>query len=117
MKPTTPLLLLALVLAAPTANAAFRCTDKDGKTVYMERACNTYGYTMAKEVKDPPKGDGSATMLRPGQTMIGSESTHADRSGRNPNMKVPMQCGTERVTCFAGDVVMCGGEKRRCDSD
>ena len=32
-------------------------------------------------------------------------------------MKVPMQCGTERVTCFAGDVVMCGGEKRRCDSD
>jgi hypothetical protein len=115
---STTLLLLALVLIAPTANATFRCADKDGKTVYMERPCNTYGYTTAKVVRDPPKGDGSATMLRPGQAMIGSQSTQAsDRSGRDPNMRVPMQCGTDRVLCFAGDVVMCGGEKRRCDSD
>jgi hypothetical protein len=115
MKIATSLAVLALVLAAAPASAAFRCTDKEGKTVYMERTCNTYGYTTAKEVKDPPKGDGSATVLKPGQAIIGSPS--AGSANRDPRQRVPMQCETQRVMCFPGDTVMCGGQKRRCDSD
>src|SRR5512134_3295619 len=115
MKPSTLLATLALALAAAPASAAFRCTDKAGKTVYMERTCNTYGYTMAKEIKDPPKGDGSARVLKSGQALIGSPS---ERSGnRDPKLMVPLQCDTERVMCQRGDTVMCGGKKHRCDSD
>lgn len=112
---TTPLaVLLVLAFAAAPASAAFRCTDKDGKTVYMERTCNTYGYTTAKEVKDPPKGDGSASVLRSGQAVIGSPS---DRGNRDPKRMVPLQCDKERVMCYRGDTVMCGGKKHFCDSD
>jgi hypothetical protein len=115
MKIATLAAALALALAAGPASAAFRCTDKNGKTVYMERTCNTYGYATAKELKDPPKGDGSARVLKSGQALIGSPS---ERSGnRDPKYMVPFQCDTERVMCHRGDTVMCGGKKVYCDSD
>jgi hypothetical protein len=114
MKIATSFAVLVLALAVAPASAAFRCTDKEGKTVYMERTCNTYGYTTAKEIKDPPKGDGSASVLKPGQPVIGSPS---DRGNRDPKRMVPLQCETQRVMCYPGDTVMCGGQKRYCDSD
>ncbi len=114
MRLTTLLAALSLAFAAAPAGAAFRCTDKAGKTVYMERTCNTYGYTTAKEVKDPPKGDGSASVLRAGTPIIGSSS---NLGNRDPKLMVPLQCETERVMCHRGDTVMCGGKKRLCDSD
>jgi len=115
MKTATLLAALALAVAAAPASAAFRCTDKAGKTVYMERTCNTYGYTTAKEIKDPPKGDGSASVLKSGQAVIGSPSTGT--GNRDAKNMVPLQCDKERVMCFRGDTVMCGGKKQLCDSD
>lgn len=114
MKIQTLLAALAFALAAAPASAAFRCTDKDGKTVYMERPCSTYGYATAKEVKDPPKGDGSMTVLKPGQALIGSQK---DGSATHiPPLRVPLVCGKERVFCSPGETVMCGGKPRFCES-
>ena len=105
---------VALLVVTQPAAAAFRCTDKAGKTVYMERPCSTYGYKTEKEVKDPPKGDGTMRTVPSGQSLVGSPS---ERSGGARRMKVPMQCGTDRVMCIPGDTVICGGAKRVCDSD
>jgi hypothetical protein len=117
MKTATLLAALALAFAAAPASAAFRCTDKAGRAVYMERPCATYGYATAKEVKDPPKGDGTATVLKPGQALIGSPSGRPDAGGGSPTaIKVPLQCQGERVMCYPGDTVMCGGKKRVCES-
>jgi hypothetical protein len=106
---------VALALAAAPAAAAFRCTDKAGKTVYMERPCSTYGYVTAKEVKDPPKGDGTMSVLRPGQALIGSPKPGADTGGAPP-LRVPLQCQGERVMCSPGEKVMCGGKPHMCES-
>ena len=115
MKTAALLAALALACVAAPASAAFRCTDKAGKTVYMERPCATYGYATAKELKDPPKGDGTMTVLRPGTAIIGSPSERPD--GASPTqIKVPLQCQGERVMCYPGDTVMCGGKKRLCES-
>jgi len=116
MKPSTLAALPALLLflAAP-ASAAFRCTDKDGKTVYMERACSTYGYTTAKEVKDPPKGDGSATSLKSGTRMISSQGDPAAKEDRR--YMLPMKCGSERIMCKRGETIMCAGVSKVCAGD
>ena len=114
MKTSTLLAVLALAFAAAPASAAFRCADKAGKAVYMERPCATYGYVTAKEIKDPPKGDGTATAIKPGQALIGSPSDK--REPGSQQMKVPLQCKGERVMCYPGDTVMCGGKKRVCES-
>src|SRR4029453_18169433 len=98
MKITTSLGVLAFAFAAAPASAAFRCADKGGKTVYMERPCATYGYVTGKEVKDPPKGDGTASVLKPGQALIGSPSDRRD--GSSTQIKVPLQCKGERVMCY-----------------
>jgi hypothetical protein len=114
MKTTTLLAALALACAAAPASAAFRCNDKAGKVVYMERPCATYGYVTEKEVKDPPKGDGTATVIRPGQALVGSPSDK--REPGSQQIKVPLQCKGERVMCYPGDTVICGGKKRLCES-
>jgi hypothetical protein len=116
MKTTTLLAAFVLACVAAPASAAFRCTDKAGKTVYMERPCATYGYVTAKEIKDPPKGDGTMTVLKPGQEIIGSPSGRQDGGGSSTQIKVPLQCQGERVMCYPGDTVMCGGKKRVCES-
>jgi len=114
MKTIALIALPALLLAfSAPALAAFRCTDKDGKTVYMERACNTYGYTTAKEVKDPPKGDGSATLLRDGQSL----ASPADRTAAGSAGKIPFPCAGQRVWCTRGDKVKCGNTMKVCDAD
>lgn len=103
---------LLLFFTAP-AMAAFRCTDKEGKTVYMERPCSTYGYATTKEVKDPPKGDGSATLLGEGQSL----ASPADRTAAGSAGKVPFPCGGQRVWCTRGDKVKCGNTMKVCDAD
>jgi len=116
MKLTALVALPALLLCVTTpATAAFRCTDKDGKTVYMERSCNTYGYATAKEVKDPPKGDGSATSLRSGTRMISSQGDPAAKEDRRHLL--PMKCGTERIMCKRGETIMCAGTSKVCAGD
>lgn len=103
----------AVVLSGP-AEAAFRCADKAGKVVYMERPCATFGLQTAKEVKDPPKGDGTARTV-PGGTVLRTQAE--DPQGRDKRRMVPYQCATERVMCFPGDRVVCGGSHVTCDSD
>ena len=120
MKTATPIMstllaALVLVLAAAPASAAFRCTDKDAKTVYMERPCSTYGYATAKEVKDPAKGDGSATTLKNGTRMITSQGEPASKEDRR--FMLPMYCGGERILCKRGETIMCGGASRVCAGD
>jgi Domain of unknown function (DUF4124) len=106
---------LLLFFTAP-ALAAFRCTDKDGKTVYMERPCNTYGYTTTKEVKDPPKGDGSATLLGDGQSLA-SPADRAALGSTGVAGKVPFPCAGQRIWCTRGDKVKCGNTMKVCDAD
>jgi hypothetical protein len=116
MKLAILLAAASLAFVAAPASAAFRCTAKDGKTVYMERPCSTYGYATAKEVKDPPKGDGTASVLKPGQAIIGTTPKDGADGGRVATMRVPLQCQGERVMCTPGEMVMCGGKKQSCES-
>ncbi len=107
---------LGVTLAAFAAGAAaqsVRCIDKDGRTVYMERPCATYGYRTEKQIKDPPKGDGTATTLRPGQALVGSPSL---RGGATPQ-PIQLFCDGKQILCTRGDTVVCGGERVRCDGD
>jgi hypothetical protein len=116
MKPIALVALPVLLFCvAMPATAAFRCTDKDGKTVYMERSCSTYGYVTAKELKDPPKGDGSATSLRSGTRMITSQGDPTAKEDRR--FLLPMKCGTERIMCKRGETIMCAGSSKVCAGD
>lgn len=116
MRPNSSTLLAAALalFACGSAHAAFRCVDKAGKTVYMERPCATLGLQTAKEVKDPPKGDGTNRPL-PAGTVIRTQAE--DPQGRDKSRRVPYQCETERIMCFPGDRVICGGKQIVCDSD
>ena len=116
MKPLARIVLpVALAaLAAPALAQSNRCVDKVGKTVYMERPCATYGLKTEKQIKDPPKGDGSAAPLRSGQAVIGSSSQRAEGG---PRMKVEMMCGGKQVLCTPGDTLVCGTQRKTCDSD
>lgn len=110
-------IVLGLALATFAAGAAaqsVRCIDKEGRTVYMERPCATYGYRTEKQIKDPPKGDGTATTLRPGQALVGSPS---QRSGGGQPQQIQLFCDGRQILCARGDTVVCGGERLRCDGD
>jgi hypothetical protein len=116
MKPL-PRILLSLALAAVAAPAlaqSVRCVDKDGKTVYMERPCATYGYRTEKQIKDPPKGDGTASTLRPGQALVGSPS---QQSGGGQRQQIQLFCDGKQVLCARGDTVLCGSERKVCEGD
>ena len=110
------ILPLALLVAAAPATAAFRCVDKAGKVSYMERPCSTYGLSTDKEVKDPPKADGSPRVLPRSQSLT---SPAGERSGGSPSQRqrVQMHCGTKQVECYRGETLLCGGERQVCDSD
>jgi len=110
------ILPLALLVAAAPATAAFRCVDKAGKVSYMERPCSTYGLSTDKEVKDPPKADGSPRVLPRSQSLT---SPAGARSGGSPSQRqrVQMHCGTKQVECYRGETLLCGGERQVCDSD
>ena len=101
-------------LATPAVAQSVRCVDKDGRTVYMERPCATYGYRTEKQIKDPPKGDGTGRPLQSGQALIGSPSQQPGGSARRA---VQMFCHDRQSLCTPGDTVICGGERRLCDSD
>jgi len=101
-------------LAAPAWAQSNRCVDKDGKTVYMERPCATYGLKTEKQIKDPPKGDGTGAPLKSGQAVIGSPSQRGDDA---PRHKVTLWCVDRQVRCTPGDTVVCGGQRLRCDQD
>ena len=89
---------LLLFFTAP-AMAAFRCTDKEGKTVYMERPCSTYGYATTKEVKDPPKGDGSATLLEKGsRSPVRRIGLRPARPGKSPSLAAGSGSGARGAT-------------------
>lgn len=99
--------------AAGAAAQSVRCIDKEGRTVYMERPCATYGYRTEKQIKDPPKGDGTATTLRPGQALVGSPSL---RGGAGPQ-QIQLFCDGKQILCARGDTVVCAGERVRCEGD
>jgi hypothetical protein len=103
-----------LALISSPALGAYRCIDAAGKVSYMQRPCESYGLKMSREVRDPPKGDGTMRILPSGQSIGASSSEHR---ARNKSDMVPMQCGVERISCLPGDTVICGGERRVCDSD
>ena len=102
------------VLAAPAWAQSNRCIDKEGKTVYMERPCATYGYKTEKQIKDPPKGDGTGAPLKSGQAVISSPS---QRSGGSARHQVQLWCVDRQILCTPGDTVVCGGQRVRCDQD
>jgi hypothetical protein len=114
LEPSTLIVAAIALFAAGAAQAAFRCVDKSGKTVYMERPCATLGLQTAKELKDPPKGDGTNRPL-PAGTVISTPAE--DPKNRDKARMVPYQCETERIRCFPGDRVICGGKQVTCDSD
>jgi hypothetical protein len=106
---------LALVLlAAPAAAQSIRCIDKEGKTIYMERPCATYGYRTEKEIRNPPKGDGTASPLRPGQALIGSTD---QRSGSGSRQQIQLFCDGKQILCSRGDTVVCGTQRKLCEGD
>jgi len=110
------ILPLALLVAAAPAAAAFRCVDKAGKVSYMERPCSTYGLKTEREVKDPPKGDGSARVLPSGQAISRPSSQRAE-GGQGQRYRVQMFCDKKQIECHRGDTVVCGGQRQVCDSD
>jgi len=115
MKPIARILVPVAfaALTAPAWAQSNRCIDKDGKTVYMERPCSTYGYKTEKQIKDPPKGDGTGAPLKSGQAVIGSPSQRSGGTG----MKVEMMCDGKKVLCARGDTLVCGTQRKTCDSD
>ena len=116
MKPIVRILVPVAfaALAAPAWAQSNRCIDKDGKTVYMERPCATYGYRTEKQIKDPPKGDGTGAPLKSGQAVIGSPT---QREGGGTVVKIEMMCGGKQVQCTRGDTLVCGTQRKTCDSD
>jgi hypothetical protein len=116
MKPITRFLVPVAfaALAAPAWAQSNRCIDKDGKTVYMERPCATYGLKTEKQIKDPPKGDGTAAPLKSGQAVVGSPS---QREGGSTRPQVQMWCVDRQIQCTPGDTVVCGGKRVVCDRD
>jgi hypothetical protein len=100
-------------LAAPALAQSNRCVDKDGKTVYMERPCATYGYRTEKQIKDPPKGDGTANVLRSGQAVAGSPTAR----GGSGQAQVQLWCVDRQIQCTPGETVVCGRERVLCDRD
>jgi hypothetical protein len=110
------LLPVALLLAATPAAAAFRCVDKAGKVSYMERPCSTYGLKTEKEVKDPPKGDGSARVVPSGQAVSRPQSGRA-ADGEGGRYRVQLFCDGKQIECHRGETVVCGSQRQVCDSD
>jgi hypothetical protein len=108
------ILPLALASLSLPAAAAVRCVDKAGKTIYMERPCETYGYKTDRQIKDPPKGDGTGAPLRSGQALVGSPSQQGGGGARQP---VQMFCDGRQILCTPGDTVVCGSQRQVCDRD